>query len=206
MSVLQLTRNLWQQGRIPLPALLRTLGLQPDAVRRSFPQLSPDGPEGPQFLRSCQRTHRESGALLARVRRSAFAVLASSVVLAPILIASLSAAGHHIHSPDRLWLLALAVSALSALALIVAALCAVRCLTLSRSGTPSLARAWGSQKLMGKKTDLAQQREILLERAQGNRQRAQQGVAPLAVAQRSLAIAILTLVLAGAAVLVAAVL
>jgi hypothetical protein len=206
VSVLQLTRNLWQQGRIPLPALLRTLGLQPDAVRRSFPQLSRDGPEGPQFLRSCQRTHRESRALLARVRRSAFAVLASSVVLAPILIASLSAAGHHIHSPDRLWLLALAVSALSALALIVAALCAVRCLTLSRSGTPSLARAWGSQKLMGKKTDLAQQGEILLERAQGNRQRAQQGVAPLAVAQRSLAIAILTLVLAGAAVLVAAVL
>lgn len=204
--MLQLARNLWQQGRIPLPALLRTLSLQLDTVRGSLPRLSPNGGVEPEFLRSCQRTHRESRALLAQVRRSAFAVLASSVVLAPILIASLSAAGHHVHSHDRLWLLALAVSALSALALIVAALCAVRCLTLSRSGTPSLPLAWGSRKLMGKNTDLAQQGEILLERAQGNRQRARQGVAPLAVAQRSLAVAILTLVLAAAAVLVAAVL
>jgi hypothetical protein len=204
--VLQLARNLWQQGRIPLPALLRSLGLRPDVVRRLLPELSPDGGVGPEFLRSCQRTHRESRALLARVRRSAFAVLASSVVLAPILIASLSAASRHLHSPDRLWLLAPAASALSALALIVAALCAVRCLTLSRSGTPPPALAWGSQKHVGKKTDLAQQGEILLERAQGNRQRAQRGVAPLAVAQRSLALAILTLVLAAAAVLVAAVL
>jgi len=122
---------------------------------------------GLEFLRSCQRTHRESRALLARVRRGAIAVLASSVVLAPLLIASLSAAGRHLHSHDGLWLLALGAAALAILALTVAALFAVRCLTLSRSGTSSPPTAWG------KRADPAQQGEILPERAQGNRQRAQ---------------------------------
>jgi hypothetical protein len=60
-----------------------------------------------------------------------------------------------------------------------------------------------SQKLRGSTADQIQAGEVLLERAEENRQRTARGIGPLVVAQRSLAIGILTLVLAGVAVLVA---
>ena len=204
MRALRRAYGAWQQGRIWLPPLARTLGLRPDSAHRDPPQVTPHVGLGPQLSRSCQRTFKESRARLARIRRGAYAVLASTAILAPILVASVTVAGRHLHSHERLWFLPIALSALSALALIVAALSAVRCLGASGFTAPLLPPPLRSQRLVGKRVDLTHEGEMLLERAQGNRQRADRGEGPLAVAQRSLAIAILTLILAGASVLVAA--
>jgi hypothetical protein len=200
VRALRLARRAWQQGRIPLPPLVRSLG--PDLLGRTFARLQADAGAGSEFLRTCQRTFKESRAGLARVRRGAYAVLVSSAVLAPIVIASISVAGRHLHSDHRLWLLAIALAAFSALALIAAALFAVRSLALSGSAAPMSLPA-GPQKTHRGGTNLVNDGEVLLKRAQENRRRAVQGIGPLVVARRSLAIATLTLVLAGALVLVA---
>jgi hypothetical protein len=192
-----------RQGRPSLPTLVRAVAQGTDSARRLWPQLAPNGAAGAAFYRTCQQTFKESRALLARVRRGSYAVLASSAVLAPIVIASVSVASHHLHSHSGPWLLAIALAGLSALSLGVAALAAVRCLGLSGHGAPLQSLALGSKKLRGASADLGRQGSVLLERAEENRQRAELAVGPLVIAQRTLAIAIVTLVLAGATVLVA---
>ena len=189
---------------MPLPARVRALGLRPGFASRRRPQQDADGGTGPEFFRSCQRTLKESHARLARVRRAAYAVLASSAILAPILIATLTVARRNLHSGERLWLLAIALAALSALALIAATLYAVRCVSVRSRGAPSLPLSLRSQRVVRAQADLHREGELLLQAAQGNQQRAELGVGPLLLAQRSLAIATLTLVLAGVSVLVAA--
>ena len=138
------------------------------------------------------------------MRRGACAVLVSSAVLAPLVWAAISVAGRRIHSDQRIWLLAIALAAVSALALVVAALSAVRSLTLSGFGAPSLPLPLSPRTFAGKRADLAKEGEVLLQRAQENRRRAVHGIGPLVVARRSLAIATIMLVLAGALALVAA--
>ena len=138
------------------------------------------------------------------MRRGACAVLVSSAVLAPLVWAAISVAGRRIHSDHRIWLLAIALAAVSALALVVAALSAVRSLTLSGFGAPSLPLPLSPRTFAGKRADLAKEGEVLLQRAQENRRRAVHGIGPLVVARRSLAIATIMLVLAGALALVAA--
>jgi hypothetical protein len=202
-SLQALARTAWRHGRPSLPTVVRALAQSTDSARRRWPQLAPNSGASAEYHRTCQQTFKESRALLARVRRGAYAVLVSSAVLAPILIASVSVASHHLHSPHRLWLLAIALAGFSCLALAWSALAAVRCLGLSGLGAPLQSLALSSQKIRGGKADLTRQGGLLLERAEGNRQRAEQAVGPLIIAQRTLAIAIVTLVLTGAAVLVA---
>jgi hypothetical protein len=201
VNVRQFARIAWRQGWIPVRPFARSLGS--DMVRSAFPRLRQGAGADVEFLRSSERTFKESRAVLARIQRGAYAVVASSAILSPILIAALSVISHHLHAHDRLWLLALSVAALSALAFIAAALSAVRCLMLSGLAAPSMPLAVRSQKLRGTTADMTRAGEVLLERAEENRQRTARGIGPLVVAQRSLAFGILTLVAAGIMVLVA---
>lgn len=201
MRAQQLFRAAWRQGWIPVRPYARSLGS--DLLRSALPRLQQGAGADVEFLRSCQRTFKESRAVLARTQRGAYAVVASSAILSPILIAALSVVSHHLHPHDRLWLVAMSVAAFSAAAFIAAALSAMRCLALSGFAAPSTPLAVRSQKLRGARADLTQAGKVLLERAEENRRRTARGIGPLVVAQRSLAIGILTLVLAGVAVLVA---
>jgi hypothetical protein len=199
----QIARLALRQGRPSLPTVVRAVAQGTESARRLWPQLAPTGTAGAAFYRTCQQSFKESRALLGRIRRGAYAVLGTSAVLAPLTIASLSVASRHLHSHNGPWLLALALAGVSALALIVALLAAVRCISLGSTGVPLQSLVLSSQKLRGAKVDLARQGEVLLERAEENRRRAEQAVVPLVIGQRTLAVAIVMLVLAGAAVLVA---
>jgi hypothetical protein len=192
-----------QQGRVPLPSLVRALVSLPDSLRQVVPQLSPGTASGQEYYRSCQQTFKESRSLLGRVRRAAYAVLGSGAVLAPLLIACITVSGRHLHSAHRTWLLAIGLSAFSALALIVAVLAAIRCLGLSGLGAPGVSVPLLPQTLRRGRVDLTREGKALLERAAANRRRAEQGVGPLILARRSLTLSILTLVFAGIAVLIA---
>ena len=204
MRTLQLlARTAWRRGRPSLPTVVRALAQSTDSARRLWPQLAPTGAAGAAFYRTCQQTFKESRALLSRVRRGAYAVLLSSAVLAPLVIASISVSGRHVHSHSPLWLVAIGLASVSAATLATAALTSARCLGLSGLGAPLQSLAASSQKLRGAKADLARQGSVLLERAEENRQRAARAVGPLLIAERTLAIAVVTLVLAGATVLVA---
>jgi hypothetical protein len=192
-----------RQGRPSLPTVVRAVAQGTESARRLWPQLAPTSAAGGAFYRTCQQSYKESRALLARIRRGAYAVLASSAVLAPLVIASLSVASRHLHSHNGPWLLAIALAGVSALALVVALLSSLRCVSLGGTSVPLQSLVLSSQKLRGATADLTKQGEALLERAEENRRRAEQAVVPLVVGQRTLAVAILMLVLAGAAVLIA---
>ena len=202
MKVTQVARLAMQRGRPSLPTLVRAVAQGTESARRLWPQLAPSGADGTAFYRTCQQTFKESRQLLSHIRRSAYAVLASSAVLAPIVIACISVTGRHVHSHNHLWWLAIALAGVSALGLIVATLSAVRCLGLSGLGTPLQSLVVSSQKLR-RGADLTQQGGVLLERAEQNRQRAEQAMIPLVIGERALVAGIVLLVFAGAAVLVA---
>jgi hypothetical protein len=199
----RLARLALRRGRIPLPSVAHALVSLPDSLRQALAQLNA-GPVGAQdYYRSCQQTYKQSRALLGRVRRAAYAVLISSPVPAPLLIACISLAGRHLHSAHRTWLLAIGLAALSALALILALLAAVRCLGVSGLGASIVSVPLLPQNLRRGRGDLTREGEALLERAHANRRRAEQSIGSLLMARRSLTLSILTLVGAGIAVLVA---
>ena len=202
MKLTRIAQIALQRGRPSLPTLVRTVAQGTDSARRLWPQLAPNGAAGAAFYRTCQQTLKESRALLGHIRRSAYAVLVSSAVLAPIVIAAVTVSSRHIHSHNHLWWLAIAPASVSSLALVVAALGAVRCVGVSGLGTPLQSLVANSQRVR-RGADLSQQGGILLERAEENRERATRAIGPLVIGERSLAVAILMLVFAGVVVLVA---
>jgi len=115
-------------------------------------------------------------------------------------VSAVTVSSRHIHSHNHLWWLAIALASVSSLALVVAALGAVRCVGVSGLGTPLQSLVVSSQKVR-RGADLSQQGGILLERAEKNRERATRAIGPLVIGERSLAVAILMLVFAGVVVL-----